>query len=347
MVAVVLSLAVLAFIVVDKFSSPPHLERRLSAIFGPKYTVDIGKSSYDPIRGTFTAEYIAVEPDTIRYKEQRRKTWTFTATAIRIDGIRRWPLFRKGADMAHVHVDTPRLRVYLDRHVDPKKPHRPSTLPQEHLRRLDPLNIGEIRVNDGEIVFIERARDGVRPGTFVFADITTTITNVTNDPARMKEPSVIEVKSRLNDAGPMHGTFTYHLASDSLDIDYEGGVGKMQATELNSLLVNMNGIHVRSGTIDSLWFDMKVTDDTAAGKVRCLYHGVEFELVDKNTHEQNLEHALATLFKETRDANPHEPDEPATTASVYRIRREPDDNVIKFIWITIRDGMLKTLGVIE
>ena len=345
--AVVLSLAVLALIVVGKLSSPPHLERRLSAIFGPKYTVDIGSASYNPIRGTFTAEYVAVEPDTIRYKEQRRKTWVFTATAIRIDGIRRWPVFRKGADMAHVHVETPRLRVYLDRHMDSKQPHRPSTLPQEHLRRIDPLNIGEIRVNDGEIVFIERARDGVRPGTFVFADISATITNVTNDPARMENPSVIEVTSRLNDAGAMNGTFTYNLASDSLDLDYEGGVGKMPATELNDLLVDLNGIHVRAGMIDSLWFDVKVADDTAVGKVRCLYRGVEFELVDKNSHEQNLKHELATFFKETRDANPHEPDEAAMTASVYRIRREPDDNVLKFVWITVRDGLLKTLGVIE
>ncbi len=34
------------------------------------------------------------------------------------------------------------------------------------------------------------------------------------------------------------------------------------------------------------------------------------------------------------------------TASVYR-RREPDDNVVKFVWVTVRDGLLKTLGVVD
>ena len=347
MVAVVLSLAVLGLIVADKLASPPHLERRIAAIVGPKYKVDIGDARYNPIRGTFSADYIAIEPDTVNYKEARRKTWNFTATAIRIDGIRHWALLRKNLDAREIHLDTPRLGVYLDRRVDPKKIHKPSVLPQEHLRRLKKeVRIDNILVTDGEIVLTEVAIDGVRPGTFVFADIAAMITNVSNDPSRMSLPCSIDVRSRLADEGAMHGIFEYDLSSDSLTIDGEGTIGKMEASKLNDLILNLNGIYVRGGTIDSTWFEMHVKEDVATGKVRCLYRGMEFVLVDKNSHEQNFKHQMMNLFKETRDANPHEPGQLPMTAAVH-LRREPDDNVIKFVWLTVRQGLMRTLGVIN
>ena len=345
--AALLSLVVLSLIIADKLTSPPHLERRIAAIVGPKYKVDIGDATYNPIRGTFSADYIAIEPDTVKYKEARRKTWNFTATAIRIEGMRHWALLRKNFDAREIHVHTPRLRVYLDRRVAPKKIHRPSTLPQEHLRRIDnAVRVDNILVTDGEIVLTECAVDGVRPGTFVFADIAAMITNVSNDPSRMSMPCTIDVRSRLADEGAMHGIFEYDLSSDSLTLDGEGAIGKMEASKLNDLILNLNGIYVRSGTIDSTWFDIHIKDDVATGKVRCLYRGMEFVLVDKNSHEQNLKHQLVTLFKETRDANPHEPGQLPMTAAV-NLRREPDDNVIKFVWLTVRQGLLRTLGVVN
>jgi len=345
--AVALSLVVLGLIVANRLSSPPHLERRIAAMVGPEYKVDIGSARYNPIRGTFTAEYIAVEPDTIRYPQPRRKTWTFTATAIRIDGIRHWALYKKSVDVENIHLDTPRLRAHLDRTIDPQQLHRPSILPQEHLRRLEhPLRIGRVSVTDGEIVFVERAIDGARPGTFVFADIAAMITNVSNDPSRMSMPCSIDVRSNLADAGPMHGLFEYNLSTDSLSIDGKGSIGKMDATTLNDLVLNLNGIYIMSGTIDSTWFEIHVDEDVARGKVRCLYHGLEFQLTNKSSHEQGFRDELMTFFKETRDANPQEPGQPAMTAAVYR-QRQPYENVIKFVWLNVRDGLLKTLGVIE
>ena len=74
--------------------------------------------------------------------------------------------------------------------------------------------------------------------------------------------------------------------------------------------------------------------------------GMEFVLVDKNSHEQNFKHQMMNLFKETRDANPHEPGQLPMTAAVH-LRREPDDNVIKFVWLTVRQGLMRTLGVIN
>ena len=349
MAASLLALVVLGLIVVNRLSSAAHLERRIDAAIGGDYKVDIGHARYNPLSGIFTADYIAIEPDTVNYKEPRRKTWYFTATGIRIEGIRQWALYRKSLDAERVHLDTPRLHLTLDRHVAPEVLHHPSVLPQEHLRRLPhPLRVGTVEITDCEIVYSERARDGARPGTFVFADIAATVTNVSNDPSLMTVPSTIQVRSRLADAGEMHGTFEYHLATDSLTMSGEGAVGKLDATTLNALLVNLNGIHVTSGTIDSTWFTLNIDEDVATGKVRCLYRGVHFEILDKNTRKQDLKDQLATFMGEhkTRESNPEEADEPPMIAAVH-LRREPDDNLLKFVWITVRDGLMRTLGVIE
>jgi len=130
-VAVALALFVLGLVVVKKLSSPSQLEKRISAVVGLDYVVDIGTSFYNPIRGNFTAEYIAIEPDTVGRTGPFRRMWSFTATSMRAEDVRCWDLFRKRSEARRVHLDTPRLRVQLDRLMNGKNAAAPPPDPPE------------------------------------------------------------------------------------------------------------------------------------------------------------------------------------------------------------------------
>jgi uncharacterized protein DUF748 len=346
---VALALFVLGLVVIKKLSSPSHMEKRIAAIVGPDYVVDIGASSYNPIRGTFTAQYIAIEPDTVRRTKPFRRMWNFTATSVRAEDVRCLELFKKSFDARRVVFDTPRLRVQLDRRIAASKPLKVSTLPHDELRQAkNPVRIDQIDITDGEIIFSECAVDGSRPGSFVFGDVSATLTNVTNDTTQMDKPCTIDIRARLADSGQLNAAFEYNLATRALDLDFRGDVGRMDVKSLNDLLVNLEGIYITSGVIDTTWFEFNVDDDVAKGTVTCLYRGVQFEVISKNSHKQGLGDALATIMSDhkSNESNPKDRDSAPVVATVVR-RRDPTVPIIKFVWETVRTGLLMTLGVVD
>jgi hypothetical protein len=120
----------------------------------------------------------------------------------------------------------------------------------------------------------------------------------------------------------------------------------MNGTALNDLLVDLNGIRIDEGTLDGTTLDIKCDGNTAAGTMKFLYHGLKFDIVDKDSHKQGLKDHLGTWMQnwKTHSSNPEDGDDPATVITLRR-QRAPYTSLIKFVWETVREGVLRTVGV--
>jgi hypothetical protein len=127
-----------------------------------------------------------------------------------------------------------------------------------------------------------------------------------------------------------------------------GTVSRMKAEPLNELLENLCGIKITSGVVDSTWFHFKVDgDDVARGEVNVLYHDLNIQLQDKITLDQGLMSRLKSFINDKakmHGSNPTDKDKPATVATIAR-ERTPQTPLIKFLWETLREGILTTLGI--
>jgi hypothetical protein len=333
------------------FSSPSFIEKRIAALVGPRYLVDLESSHYDPLRKTFVATGISIVSDTLwapakpRDTRRTRRSTSFKASGVRANGLSLVALLKGDLVAGELQVDGPRYRLMMDRGVPSKridKPRMPHVVLGSSDRR---IQIDHIRIVDGDIRYSERARDGNRPGTFRFADLDASIANLTNDPERMAQPCVIDVRTRLANSGPLKATFEYDLSSPALKMKYQASIGKMDALALNALLVNLNGIRITSGIIDATTLDIKIDGDVSTGTMKLLYHGLEFEMQDKNSQDQGIgDHVASFLQKsKTRESNPDDDDEPAAVITLRR-ERAPEISLIKFVWETVREGALRTVG---
>ncbi len=347
-----IAILIIATTLVRYFSSPAHIEKRLASVLGPGYTIDIASSHYSLLRQHFVAGGISVESDTLwarakpRETRRNRRSTSFKASEVRATGVNVAALFNGNIDIDELLFDKPEYRLIMDRGVPSKRrdtPRMPHTVLASSKTR---LRIDNIRVTGGDFRYSERARDGNRAGTFQFADLNASIANLTNDPERMARPCVIDVRTRLADSGPLHATFEYDMSSPVLKMNYHAVIGKMDPLALNELLVNLNGIRVRQGTIDSATLNIKINGDVATGTMKLLYHGLKFEVLDKNSHEQGVkDHAVSFIQgTKTREANPEDDDEPATVITLRR-ERAPNVSLIKFVWEIAREGALRTVGV--
>jgi len=349
-IGLVVVLLVVAGLVMRHYSSPAYLEKRLSAALGPNYLVHIGSSHYDPLGQALDARDVSLRTNPARPappKDRPRTRMSVQVRGVHAGGINLWALRNRNIDIDRILLDSPKVSVLVDRFGVPLNHPRPTmALPNEVIvksgRR---IRIETIHVFDGEIRFSERSRDGVRPGLFRFEDLNATIDHLTNDASQHEHPCVIDVRTLLANAGAMKATFEYDLSSPELRMQYHATIGKMDATALNELLVNLNGIHVTEGTIDGATLDIKMNGNMATGPEKILYHGLKFEVVDKDTHDQNVSDHLTTWLQswKTHSSNPREKEDPPTVITIQR-PRQPYISLIKFVWETLREGVLRTLG---
>jgi hypothetical protein len=118
-----------------------------------------------------------------------------------------------------ISVDSAVVDVSVVRIAGPRPPKKPATLPQVSFQALGrPVRIDAIRLTNSSITYSETSGDGSRPGTIRFSDMTMTISDLTNDSARMTAttPCTIHVSTLLNEAGRLDATFGYDLLSPPL-----------------------------------------------------------------------------------------------------------------------------------
>ncbi len=355
----VLAVVLFAFGAVRHFTGAGYIEKKLSTAIAAADGVNrvrIGSSNFSPLRESFVARDLEFQPDTLLLAQRTqagtlpRTRYSITASSLRVHGIRFWQLLRGRIVADSVAVDGARIDVYLDRTAAPAPPAVPATLPHVSFQSIDrPIRIGVIRVTDSGIIYSERAKDGSRPGAIRFTDLWATAYNVTNDSTRMtpSTPCTIDIRTRVAGAGRLNATFGYDLLSSRLNLTYRGTVARMRADPLNELLVNLEGIRITNGVIDSTWFDFKVSEDVARGKVQVLYRDFDFELLDKITLDRGFAARLQTFIADKSKLNRANPTDDRTPAKVVPILRErtPESSLFKFLWETLREGILTTLGV--
>ncbi len=353
-----LAVVLLAYGVVHHFTGAGYIEKRLSSAIASANGVNrvrIGSLSFSPLRGSLVARDLEFLPDTLLLAQRGRAgtpagtRCSITTSSLRVHGIRVWSLVRGRIVADSVAVDGARVDIYLDRTAESVPPALPATLPRVSFRSIHrPIRVGVIRLTNAEISYSEKARDGERPGTIRFADLWATAYNVTNDSMRMTPatPSTIELRARIAGAGRLNATFTYDLLSPRLCMTCSGNIARMSAASLNDLLVNLEGIRITSGVIDSTRFDFKVTDDVASGTMQVLYRDLGIEMLDKVSLDRGLVARLQTFIADKTQlshANPKDEQTPARTVVIQR-ERAPEVPVIRFLWETVREGLLSTLG---
>jgi len=355
----VLAVVLLVHGAVRHFTGAEYIAKQLSTAIASANGVNrvrIGSSSFSLLGRSFVARDLEFLPDTLLLAQRRqagmppRTRYSVTASSLRVQGIRLWPLLRGRIAADSVAVDGARVDVYLDRTAGPAPPVKPATLPQVSFQSIGrPIRIDIIQITNSEIVYSEKAKDGSRPGRIRFTDLWATVYNVTNDSTRMTPatPCSIDLRTRIAGAGRLDATFGYDLLSARLSMTYRGTVARMRAEPLNDMLVNLEGIQITNGVIDSTWFDFKVSEDVARGKMQVLYRDLEFEMLDKVTLERRgLATSLLTLVTDKGNLSHANPVDDRTPARVVAITRErpPESPLFAFLWATLREGIVSTLG---
>ena len=332
------------------------MERRLLAALGPEgdslYRVRVGSSHLSVLGGTYLATGIEIIPDSAAFRRRReaghpvRSRFLLRAASFTVTGLDVWGLVRGRLEAAGAVAESLLVEADLDRTV-PGTGDTVRRLPHEFFRTIaKPVRLDTFRLENSEFRYSERAIDGARAGTIRFAETNIGVYHLTNDTLRSNPPVVIDLRTLLAGTAPTTATFSYDFRAPGLNLEYHGAVRDLEARRLNDMTVNLVGIRLTGGRLDSARFTFRVRDGVADGDMQMLYRGLRAEFVDKVTRESGLSDWLKTMVARTfvlRGHNRGDEDHHLRTASIRGFRRTPDLTLIKYVWHTLREGLLVTI----
>ncbi|HEU5217132.1 MAG TPA: hypothetical protein VFU23_00635 [Gemmatimonadales bacterium] len=358
-VIAILVLAVLLLLAgarVRSVTSAAAMERRLLAALGATgdslYRVRVGSSRLSILGRRYLATGIEIVPDSAAFRRRReagapvRTRYALRAGSFLVTGLDVWGLFTHRLAAERAVADSLVMEVYLDR-TTPMPLDSVRRLPHEFFRTIhQPFRLDTFRIEHGEIRYSERAVDGARPGTIRFANSRIGVYNLNNDLRRPDVPVVIDVHTLLAGMAPTTALFQYDFRAPALNLVYEGSVGDLDAERLNTMTVDLEGMRLTAGHLDSAWFKFRVKDGVADGEMVMKYRRLHAEFVDKVTRDRGFSEWIKSLMANAfaiKGHNRSDGDHTLRTASIRRFPRTADLPFAKYVWHTLRQGIFLTV----
>ncbi len=244
----------------------------------------------------------------------------------------------------------PELDVHLDKTLPGPAIKPAARLPHESLQAVSwNVRLDTVRIEKGRMAYTERALDGTRPGGIRFEEFAGELYNISNAPpspgVKSKRASM-NIRTRVNGAGQLVAKLDYDMSARGLNMRYSGSISAMDASSFNEALVDLNGIKVSQGRIDTAWFNINVARDSATGQMQLMYHDLRVSFLSKETGKVSLLDRLKGFVANTvklKSGNPPSSDKPPMVADIA-IRRGREVPLFGFLWISIREGLMTTLG---
>lgn len=247
-----------------------------------------------------------------------------------------------------VRIDSAALEVYSDKRL-PGGPSRQAALPNRLMQSFPiPLRTDTITLERTDIEYAERAPGSARPGRLVFDDVWVSAVNVTNDSSGMTGDSAVVINANAMLAGESRLTAVLHLnlLAPAFEVLYRGHIGAFDVSAINTLLVDLLGVRVSSGQVDSLWFAAVVQDGSATGELSAVYRDLRVEMVDRESGRPDIWDQVESLFANTfviKGQNVVDQEGGLRVAEIA-YDTKPQDTFFERIWFGLRRGLLSLVG---
>lgn len=264
-------------------------------------------------------------------------------------GINFKKLFNEeGFKASRVIVDSMKVVVFRDKRLpDPVK--RQSKLPHEILRTLNyQLHIDSLNISNSFISYEEHDDEGKEPGIVAFHHLDAKLSNITNETAFLRQGISAKIIATANVMGTgfLKLNFDFPLGDKNGKFSFNGSLGKINLSDVNSMMENNAFVHIKSGVADKIAFAVEANDHSATGKMQFYYNDLKISLIDKNTQKtRGVGVSLGSLIANTFvvKKNNQQGDE-FREGKMYFVR-DKRKSIFNYWWYTILSGLKSSVGV--
>jgi hypothetical protein len=280
-----------------------------------------------------------------QHQKVRRDRIRFSLDTLAAEGLQYRTLVRTNElHVRRVLIRGARFNILSDKRL-PKGPKKSHTSPQRAAQETSPaVRIDTIVIERSEVSYLEHKQKRERPGRLDFSNLNGRISNV-HVPADTDGPPLsIDMSTRLMRAGLMSVHGTVPLDAKDFRFELRGRIDSMPAGALNGFLAETEPVRLKSGQIDSITFTTRTSGGVSKTTLTPYYRDLGIDIVSQGGVKGFLKASVIEFGANSlkvRGDNP-DGDKPARSATVSR-RYEATQSWLSFLWLGLRDGLLKTV----
>jgi hypothetical protein len=257
----------------------------------------------------------------------------------------------QGVRARRIEVDSFRIDVTSDKRR-PEGPPGHHKTPQQWIADLDEtLSLDSLLVRNGQVVYREHAvgRDGV--GVITFARIEAAAAGVRHFAGRRTsgDPMTLTARAQFQNAGQLDVRFVVPLDAPRFDMGIRGTLGAMPTQALNPFVMETNALMIGNGQVAGIDFSIGVRNGVATGTITPRYSDLSITVTRSGAGGVmgsggilgGAARGIAN-FAAGLKVRAENPDRPGSAPLIGPIRHTfmPDETLIKFVWSSVRDGLL-------
>ncbi len=185
-------------------------------------------------------------------------------------------------------------------------------------------------------------------GTVYFNGLKGRIFNVTNDSVSLIENHYANayVEAYLMGKGKLNVHLAFNLTDPLGGFSYDGSLGTMETSAINSLSKPLAMVATSSGKVNSMTFDIKGNVKGASGTLVLKYEDLNIVLMKKDERENFKKMGLISLFANALlvdNANPKGNGPLKVAHPSYA--RPHDGSFFNLMWKTVFEGLKESVGI--
>jgi hypothetical protein len=212
-----------------------------------------------------------------------------------------------------------------------------------------PLHIRIVEINNMYIKYAELENGAKQAGQLFFSETNAKITNITNvkDSLLISDKMRIEAQAKLYGAGILKTSIYYNLLSNTGQFGVKGSLSSMNMKKANAMISKVMPISINNGQLNKLHFNFSGTRLHSEGEMWFEYSDLNMEVLELNDWNNNFTRKVVSSLgnRILRNSNP-------SGNGTFRVgaidqERDTTKSMFNYWWISLRSGLLSSLGVNE
>lgn len=282
-------------------------------------------------------------------KSQYRQTsFLFDINQIKIEGLDYFSIINDNiynAKNIDIHNATIDIFVNMDKPYNSNSPN--PKMPNEALSKLkEIINIDTFKIINCDLNYRERSTFSGIPGVISFNKVNIEVSNFSNNKA-FSDTAIIIGEGLFMNSSSVKLFMEIPFSSPDFSMRYNGSFSRMDLKLLNSFIETSEYHRIKSGTLQSAYFNINVNSGHANGTLNVEYKELGIAVLDKVTgSEKGIFNRFSSLIGEIFIIRGNNIPDKNGQIKIGEINysRNKDDYFQQFVWFALRNGIADVVG---
>ncbi|MCC4213560.1 hypothetical protein [Leeuwenhoekiella parthenopeia] len=268
----------------------------------------------------------------------------FSIKRVTLDSLRygHHPSKKVYVDASVLEMEQPALIIYRDKRLPDNYETKP--LYSQKLRELNfDLMIDSVRIKNGAITYEEKVNSATQAGRLDFKQINASIYNLGNTYKIGTKKTAIDIRAMFMKQSTLRLSWNFDVQNTQDLFHVNGSLQNLPAEDLNAFTSPNLGVSME-GSLQEVYFDITGNDYSSQIDMKMKYDEYKVSIVDQEKKKKKwLASTLANIFISKTSKR----EESGFKEGQGEVERNRNKSFFNYLWINIKEGMLKSMTLLD